>query len=319
MSHVRIAYLIFAYKNPRLIQKITEALSSEDSSFFIHIDKKSNLSDFSAIKGKNIFFTPERVPVYWAEFSGIQAILLLIEQALGSPEKPDYLVLLSGSDYPLRSKDYIRAFLEENKGKEFINAVRMPSVEAGKPISRLNTLRIPSTRPVYRFVVKILARTGLAQRDYRKHLGNLEPYAGNTWWALTGEACRHIVDFVKNNPSVCRYFENTFAPEEMFFHTILGNSAFKSRIARNIMYEDWSNRGGHPAMISAEHVHSFGQRDKLMFRDVYGSGEMLFARKFGEDNFGLLEKIDRMVARKEETACSAVGIQRFKLIKKRHR
>jgi hypothetical protein len=37
---MKIAYLIFAYKNPELIKRLGETLSSEDSTFFIHIDRK---------------------------------------------------------------------------------------------------------------------------------------------------------------------------------------------------------------------------------------------------------------------------------------
>lgn len=78
---MKVAYLIFGYKNPRLIRRTIEVLSCKDSAFFIHIDKKSNLNDFTSINGENVFFTGERVSVHWAEFSGIRAILILIRQA----------------------------------------------------------------------------------------------------------------------------------------------------------------------------------------------------------------------------------------------
>src|SRR5207247_487420 len=96
--------------------------------------------------------------------------------------------------------------------------------EAGLPISRIRTLRIQSDKPVYRFIVRCLAKAGLARRNYRRHLGALDPYGGTTWWALTKEACEYILEFVGNNGSICRYFERSFASDEMVLHTVLGNS-----------------------------------------------------------------------------------------------
>lgn len=292
---MKIAYLVFAYKNPQLLGRLIGQLSGDGCSFFIHLDAKSNLDDFAAITGPNIFFTRERIPVHWAEFSGIEAILILIREALAHPRPHEYFVLLSGSEYPLKSGAYIRRFLQENRGAEFISSVKVPNVEAGKPLSRINTLRFPSDRPVARFVFKVLAKLGLARRDYRRHLGDLEPYAGTTWWALSREACQYASDFAASHPRVAAFFKNTFAPEEAFFHTILGNSPFRSRIRRNLLWEDWSAPGGHPQMINEQHLASFDARNRMMVEDVFGSGEVLFARKFSDDSLGLIQRMEEMI------------------------
>lgn len=296
---MNVAYLVFAYKNPQIIYSLVEFLSNDNCSFFIHIDKKSDIGRFSLPSNTNAYFSDERIPVYWAEFSGVQAILLLIRQAFRSSNNFDYFVLLSGSDYPLRSSRYINAFFKENCGTEFINIVQMPNQKAGKPISRITTLRLRSSMPVRRFIVRILGRYGLVQRNYKKYLGNLEPYSGNTWWALTRDACQYILEFIKCNHDFIKFFENTFAPEETFFHTILGNSAFKNRIRRNLMYEDWSSREAHPATLNRDHLAYFESNDTVWLTDVYGSGEVLFARKYSDDTFELIQKVKSIIAKKE--------------------
>jgi hypothetical protein len=296
---MKVAYLVFAYKNPQLLKRAIGKLSSKDCTFFIHIDQKSSMSEFSRIVGENVVFSEKRIPVYWAEFSGVQAILMLLRQAVEWAPDYDYFVLLSGSDYPLRSSKYIHAFLEENRGAEFMNIVKVPNEAAGKPISRINTLRLPSNKPVGRMALRALAKLGLAQRDYRKYLGSLEPYAGNTWWALTRDACQYILGFVERNQHVEKYFQTVFAPEEVFFHTILGNSEFGLRSRRNLVYEDWSARGAHPAMINDQHLALFETQQNVFLNDVYGSGELLFARKFSDDNLSLLQRVDDMIGRKE--------------------
>lgn len=294
---MKIAYLVIAHKDPDLLKKAIAALSCEDCSFFIHIDQKSDIKQFSSIGGEGIVFCENRVSVHWGEFSVVQAVLVLLRQALEDKQHYDYFVLLSGSDYPLRSGKYIHTFLENSSGSEFMSLVKMPA--PGKPISRINTLRYPSDKPIRRFAVRVLAKLGLAQRDYKKYLCGLEPYSGDMWWALTGKACQYILEFIERNPQVEKYFQNTVAPDESFFQTILGNSKFGSQIRRNVVYADWSTRGSHPAMIDDEHIACFERQEKVCINDIYGSGEMLFARKFCDDNLALVQRIDEMIKRKE--------------------
>jgi hypothetical protein len=295
---IDIGYLAFAYKNPLVLKREIATLSSSGNcAFFVHIDRKVDIEEFSFVRGENVFFSDERLPVYWGEFSGIEAIVLLIRQALESCLQCKYLVLLSGSEYPLRTGKYISRFLKSNNGAEFISLVRVPA--SGKPISRITTIRFPSNKPTRRFASRVLARVGLCQRDYRKHLPGLEPYAGSTWWALSRDACQYILDFTKGNPQVERYFRNTFVPEESFFHTILGNSSFRPRIRRNLVYEDWGARGAHPSLISEAHVRRFREQENVWLDDMYGSGEALFARKFSDGRLDLVDLIDEMIRRKE--------------------
>jgi hypothetical protein len=302
---MKLAYLLFVYRNPKLIKRVVERLSCEDSSFFVHVDGKSELRQFDAIRTENVFFTHTRIPVYWAEFSGVEAILLLIRHALSAPQRYDYLVLMSGSEYPLRSREYIHNFFELNAGVEFITMVKMPSEKAGKPLSRINTWRFPSTRPCSRFAFRLLAKVGLATRDYRKSFGALDPYSGHTWWALSADACHYLLNFRDRDTKLARFFENAFAPEETYLQTILGNSPFRSRVRRNLVFEDWSSGGGHPAMIAEQHLSFFEAQEAVSVQDLHGPGELLFARKLADDRLHLAERIDKMIERKERRACLA--------------
>lgn len=290
---MRIAYLIMVHKNPRLLKRAILTLNSANSGFFIHVDKKSNIKEFSTIHGGNVVFSKKRIPVYWGEFSQVKAILMLMQQAMEDPKPYDYFILISGSDYPLRSPKYIHTFLEKNRGFNFMDLIKMPA--PGKPLSRINTLRYQSDKPIRRLAMRALAKIGLAQRDHRKYLGNLEPYSGGTW-ALTRDACQYIFDFVECNPHVTNYFQDTFAPDEAFFHTILGNSPFANRIKRGLYYTEWSG-GAHPFIIDDRHVAFFEATEQILLTDMYGSGEVLFARKFSDGNIAILERVDKMIAR----------------------
>jgi hypothetical protein len=287
---MKIAYLMLFHKDPRLFKRSIETLSSEDCGFFVHID---------CIGSNNILFCKQRIPVYWAEFSQIDATMLLVRQALASSANYDYFIFLQGSTYPLRSGGYIQRFLEKKRGWEFMNLVKMPA--PGYPLSKINTLRYPSDKPVRRFAARALAKLGLAERDYRKYLRGLEAYSGHACWALSRDACQYIAEFATSNPHVEQYFQGVFAPDESFFQTILGNSPLRSQIRKNLVYTDWSRSiGDHPAMLNEEHVKFFEAQEKVWVEDEWGAGEMLFARKFSDDSLDLLQRIDDMIDRKEK-------------------
>ena len=91
----------------------------------------------------------------------------------------------------------------------------------------------------------------------------------------------------------------------MFFHTILGNSPFRSRVRRNFTYLQWP-AGQRPSFLNSDHVQHIESNDRLWMDDEWGSGEALFARKFSDDRLDLLDRIDSMIRRKEERG-QAVG------------
>ena len=295
---MKIAYLILAHNTPRHLRRLITRLSSIPSRIFIHLDKKSNADDFSGIKGRNIHFTQERVPVFWGDFSLVEAILILLKTAIKDQWRPDRFVLLSGADYPLRSASYIEKFFEDNPGKEFINLVAMPNDAAGKPISRLTIYNFrPGDHWITKVIRKRLIKAGVLppKRDYRIYLRHLAPYGGSTWWALSREASDFILTFVKEETRVVNFFKNTHIPDESLFQTILGNSDFRSRIVRNLTYADWSAGGPSPAYITEKHLDFFQVTSSFPSSDVYGVGEMLFARKFSDDSEELVSRLDNLI------------------------
>ena len=294
---MKIAYLILAHNTPNHLQRLLNALSSPLAGFFVHIDRKADARAFSSLTCDNLHLTQERVSVFWGDFSQVEAILILLRTALADQNNFDRFVLLSGSDYPIRSSGYIEQFFRENRDKEFMSMVPIPCKAGGKPLSRLTAYKMrPAERPLSAITSSLEAAlikigTLLVKRDYKVHLRDLVPYGGATWWALSRDACDYILNFVQGNPHVLNFFKNTVCPDESVFQTVLGNSPFKPNIVRNLTYADWSAGGRSPAYISEKHLAFF---ESLAFHTdgVYGNGEMLFARKFTDDSRKLVAMID---------------------------
>lgn len=61
------AYLILAHSEPEILGVLVSLLDDERNDIFIHIDKKSNIIDFSGVKTarSNLFFLEERMDAKW--------------------------------------------------------------------------------------------------------------------------------------------------------------------------------------------------------------------------------------------------------------
>jgi hypothetical protein len=147
--------------------------------------------------------------------------------------------------------------------------------------------------------MRALAKFGLATRDYRKRMKELEPYAGDACWALSRKACEYILEFVNRRPEVGSYFRYTHVPEESFFHTILGNSPFRHRVRRSLLYRYWPVPGHHPEMLTEKQIEFFETQERVWIEDQFGRGEALFARKFSDAALNLVDRIDAMIERKD--------------------
>lgn len=295
---MNIAYLVIAHAQPRHLDRMLKSLVTRNSHAFVHIDAKSDIQAFNAIKRSGVTLCVPRVPVYWGEFSQVEATLALLRQALNSMHHYDYCVLLSGADYPLCPPEYIESFFERHRGTEFINLVEMPSERASKPLSRLTDYQVPSGHS-WSLPLKALRRGMkllhlLGPRNYRQALGTLRPYAGSQWWALSRSACEHVLDFVKRQPRVVEFYRHSWFSDEMFFQTIIGNSPFLTNVRRSVMYTDWSAGGAHPGAFTERHLQHFAMQP-VQALDVYGVGEALFARKFSERDAELLDQLDLLI------------------------
>ncbi len=299
---MRIAYLLLAHNTPNHLKRIISALSSPNSSFFIHIDKKSNISAYERVRGPDVYLLDERIPVYWGDFSVVEAEIMLLKKAFESGEVFDRYVLLTGADYPVRSKAYIEQFFEKNMGREFINMVEIPSEI--RPVSRLTEfnfiprgLRVP--KKMRRALIKALNM--IYKRDYHSGLRAMVPYAGSQTWAFTPAAVRYILDFCERNHGVVRFFKYTHVPDEAFFQTILGNSLFKSHICRALTYTEWEEGMASPNNITEASLIKILRNPEFSPENIYGAGEILFARKFPDNSSDLTGIIDRFAANSQQS------------------
>lgn len=117
---IKFIYLILVHENPQQIERLINALNDEKSVFYLHLDSKSDLSEFMYLADrKNVKIISERVDCIWADFSLVLATMSLIKEALNN-HSSGMCVLLSGSDYPIKSLSNIQSYLDKNYNKILI-------------------------------------------------------------------------------------------------------------------------------------------------------------------------------------------------------
>lgn len=116
------AYLIMTHGDFLLLKKIIELLDDNRNDIFIHFDAKLGIVDEEefkkVVKKSNLYFIKNRIDVKWGGASQVSAELELFKSAIENEYK--YYHLLSGSDLPIKSQNYIHEFFEKNFGKEFV-------------------------------------------------------------------------------------------------------------------------------------------------------------------------------------------------------
>lgn len=258
---MKVAHLILTHKNPQQLEKMINLLEYPGFDFFIHIDKKADAEQFSYLfRRNNIFQVKNRTKIYWAGYGTIQATINGFREIV--PLGYDYINVISGQDFPLKTAAEMYRYFELHKGKEFITCESMDGAWNVGPRVRnyhLINWRIPGKFRLEKLLNKVLPK--------RKFPFNWEIVGRANWFMLSNEASAFILDFIDKHPQLERYFKYCWGADEFMFSSVLYNTpAFRHRIIDNFIYVDWSEGHAHPKILGKEDFEQLKMSDKLFGR-----------------------------------------------------
>src|ERR1700761_1322532 len=101
---MRIAYIISAYKCADLLIRLVHRLHTSTSIILIHVDKRTSRNQYTEmIAGvshlPNVVFL-KRHNCHWGDFGHVRATLKGLAYLFKNSINFDYLLLLTGQDYP---------------------------------------------------------------------------------------------------------------------------------------------------------------------------------------------------------------------------
>jgi hypothetical protein len=118
---MKVAHLIITYTNPAQTARMIKRMQHPDFDFYIHVDAKFPIESHEEVaKIPNVYLIQNRVDVQWAAFSTIQAEFNGLQEILDSARTYDYISLMSGQDYPIKTAAQMQDFFEARKGKQLL-------------------------------------------------------------------------------------------------------------------------------------------------------------------------------------------------------
>ena len=280
---MKLAHLILAHKDPELLERLVKTLQHENADIFIQLDKKANIDDFKYIEDiGNTRFISNRVDVGWCCYSTIDATLKGFEQILSLKNDYSHINLISGQDYPLKPVELIQQRFFANPDTTFIHSASIADNEWEDGKARFKKYSFGDFKMPGKYQFQAIVNAVLPDR---KLPAGLKPYGRSQWLTITPVCAQYVIDYLKDNPRVKRYFKTVWAVDEVFFQTILVNSPYKNTLVPyNLRYIEL-DAGKRPIN------YTMADADKLTKTDA------LFARKFDRAvSTEVLDYLDSIIA-----------------------
>lgn len=315
---MKIAYLILAHQYPEQLIRLILSRNTENTSFFIHINQRTDRETYNKFVKTlshlpNVHFIKRKV-IYMFDFGHTEASLQGIKEVIESKVYFDWIILSTGQDYSIKSKDYIENFFQENRGKIFIDYMDNLKVTDGLWPNRgadninywhvrLWTLRFVfpgllnlnshnrycnSEKPWYQMLAAVWDRVAPLFPIKRKFPEGFIPFRGSAYWCFPRDCVEYIYEFINTDKGkgFVNYFKYVDGPDEMFFQTLLLNSPLKERVVNdNLFFIDWENPNPSCPRVF----------EKCDFERLVNSPK-LFARKFDATrDVDILDMLDQKV------------------------
>lgn len=239
---MRFAYIITLYKQPEQFGRLLDAIWHPDDHFALHLDAKAGpdlRSRFeAAVAGRpNIAFVPS-VPVTWGGFSLCEAEWRALKHLAEPGRGWDYLMNITGQDFPLRRRDEMIADLSRRPGTNYMQIRQVAELPAHfrrrsrwlcvEFRGRLRRLPVPYPRP----------------RRFRND------WFGSGWHVLTRDFC----DWLVATPLMddCRrYFRHVKHPHEAWLQAMMMAGPFRGTVDQdNRRVIRWTKGAGNPNILT---------------------------------------------------------------------
>jgi hypothetical protein len=246
-------FLIQAHKDLAQLNALVEQLRDDDFIVYVNLDRKWALDP----DGVAPWVRPirHRIDVHWGTFSQVQAVLHSLRQIVAEVPAFDKVLFLSAQDFPLLSNTRLKAALASLRGSELLDTVAIGTAAGQWPADSRYQFFYPGAGGTPHRLACSLANRFMRASGLRRRLpGGLRPFGGSSWWALSRDCVCALLGRIAREPRIVRFFRSVDCPDEMFFQTLVMNSAFGERVLKqNFRYIQWPDDGARNPMVLDEH------------------------------------------------------------------
>ncbi|QCO57627.1 glycosyl transferase (plasmid) [Pseudorhodobacter turbinis] len=290
----KIAYILLCHKDPDGVIAQANRLTDGGDYIVIHFDARAKASDFDRIRLKlagnsSVVFTPRRLKCDWGGWSLVAATLLSVRTAVDAFPLATHFYMLSGDCMPIRSAEFMHAFLAPAKTDyiESFDFFKSDWIRTGIKEERLiyrHWFNERTQKKLFYTSLQIQQQLGLK----RNPPSDLDIQIGSQWWCLRRNTIEILLAFCDERPDVIRFFRTTWIPDETFFQTLVRHlipqSEIETRTLTFLMFTDY----GMPVTFYNDHYN-------LLLSQNY-----LFARKISDEAVELKERLGKLYSAKGE-------------------
>lgn len=291
-----IVFIILSHKDPSQVLRLAQRVLKEcpDAAVVAHCDARSQ--PLPELGDSRIHIVDERFSVEWGSISQVEVLLSIWEWMRRREITFDWMVLLSGQDYPITSLVDLEQYFDRSGFDAFIDHALATAKFADQNDTRYNFAYQRLPRLAHRIVAR-LGRINTLQpwiRVFASRLGcfvglrthapfdeALQCYRGEYWCALSARAVHYVESQLKDHPGIMRAYRRKLHPDESLVHSILASSRRFSLANDCLRFISWTDPGsGSPDVLGPEHLEA-----------MLSSGK-LFARKFDASDASILDLLD---------------------------
>ncbi|MEA5583197.1 beta-1,6-N-acetylglucosaminyltransferase [Nodularia harveyana UHCC-0300] len=289
-----IGFILLTHTKPHQIIRLVNRLNLmfDHPPIVCHHDFSKSDLPIDALS-KNILLVHPHIKTEWGKFSIVESTLQAFRLMYQRTASPDWCILLSGADYPIKPAGQILDDLASIsydvciKNEEIkYNAYernwqktcyeRYCTVKCQFPFPNRN-LRLTKRNLT-------LLKHPLLTKYFLPFSTKLRCFAGAEWFCANRKAAEYLIEFHGTNPSLASHYCRVEIPDESYYQTILCNNPHLKIKNDNLRYIDWSREGNHPKILMFEDM------PKLLASSAH------FARKFDADiDIRILDELDAII------------------------
>jgi hypothetical protein len=294
-----VLYLILSHHNPTQVMRLARRIVTSDPQALVLIHHDARAPALAPSDDSRICIMQERVGVRWGDFSIVAALLHCLRWIADIPF--DWMVLLSGQDYPsaplaglsaaLDASDVngfigyspfqLQRFAEDNTTRYLFTYQRLP--DELLPVAK-RAWRFNKMQPWLR-VVGTRAGCFVGVRSSAPFNRRFSGYRCSFWWTLSKPCVDYVRTFVKEHPQVVRAFKRKLIPDEAFISSVLINANCFTFASHDQRFLVWPHDESASPMVLKSHDY-----------DAIVNSGMPFARKFDITvDADILERLDAYV------------------------
>lgn len=280
MNSEKHAFLILAHEDETMLRRLVKRIAPIGP-VYVHVDAKTDISAWQ-LDDLPCIVLSKRVPVFWGDWSIVDATTLLLESALADRSILRF-TLLSGSHYPIISNSEMT--IRASQAGNLVASRSAPNMPDGsRPESDYLRRFYKTKRPNgqwSRIKNGVMNRVVYYRRplDWRSVSPATGMRAGEQFWSVERDFAEYCVSQIRSPRPLIDYFQHIVCSDEKVFATLYGEFA-DGFVPEGTTYSKWAG-GPNPIAITQGDIEA-----------AAATYQFWFARKFRASDSIILDWLD---------------------------